>query len=519
MFLRPDGRDLRIVGYYLGKVATGLSLLMAVPAVLALVLGEWNAASALLAPAAFCVLLGRLAEVHLATRASLTWGHGTVVVALAWLLGSALAAIPLMLSGHFDTLLDAWFEAMSGLTTSGLSVINDLDHLPYSINLYRHLTHFAGGQGIVIVVLALVTAGGGAIGALYVAEGREERIVPSVVRTARFIFLIASGYLVVGTLALTVSLRGSGFTTWRASWHAINLFMAAFDTGGFAPGSQSIAYYHSGIVEAVILVLMLAGTLSFGLHYQLWLGRYDELGRNIEVRSLAVTLFTFLTVALYGLAAAGTYTEVGPLFRKGFFTLISAHTGTGFAVTNGGLFVSDWGVLAPAALVVAMALGGMAGSTAGGIKAVRVGLTLKGLIQDVRRLLLPESALQVTTYHSGQRRILRGPTLRAATAVLMLYVVTYLLGAGIGLLYGEWDVTRTLFESVSAAANVGLSVGIVDPGMPTGLQITYLLQMWLGRLEFMAAFALLGYLLSIVRVPSAAERRARGQQPPWSEVE
>jgi trk system potassium uptake protein len=499
MFLRPDGRDLRIIGYYLGRVATGLSLVMALPAVLAVVLGEWNSATALIAGAAIAVLLGRLAELRLATRASLTWGHGTVVVALAWLLGSVLTAVPLMLSGHFGSILDAWFEAMSGLTTSGLSVVNDLDHLPHSMNLFRHLTHFAGGQGIVIVVLALASAGGGAIGTLYVAEGREERIVPSVVRTARFIFLIASAYLVVGILALSIALRASGFLGWRVIWHASNLFMAAFDTGGFAPGSQSIAYYHSVGVESVILVLMLAGTLSFALHYQLWLGRHVELARNLELRSLAVTFFSFTTVAVFGLAAAGTYTDTLALYRKGLFTLLSAHSGTGFAVTNGSVFVSDWGVLAPAALVVMMALGGMAGSTAGGIKAIRLGLTLKGLVQDVRRLLLPEAALQVSTYHSTQRRILRGPALRAATAVLMLYVVTYLLGAGVGLLYGRWDVTRTLFESVSAAANVGLSVGIVEPEMPAGLQFTYIVQMWLGRLEFMAAFAMIGYLLSLVR--------------------
>jgi trk system potassium uptake protein len=107
-----------------------------------------------------------------------------------------LAAIPFYLSGHFADFVDAWFEAMSGLTTSGLSVIQDLDHLSYSMNLYRHLTHFAGGQGIVIVVLAVLASGSGA-GMLYVAEGREDRILPNIVRTARFIFTVAAVYLVV----------------------------------------------------------------------------------------------------------------------------------------------------------------------------------------------------------------------------------------------------------------------------------------------------------------------------------
>jgi trk system potassium uptake protein len=498
MFLRPDGRDLGIIGYHLGRVATGLALLMAGPALVALVLREWNAATALVAGAAVAVAVGQFTEWRLFTREPLNWSHGTVVVALAWLLGPLLAAVPLFLSGHVDGFLDAWFEAMSGLTTSGLSVVQDLDHLSYSMGLYRHLTHFAGGQGIVIVALSLFAAGGG-VGTLYVAEGREERILPNVVRTARFIFRVAGFYLVLGTLGLLAATWTAGIGGWRGSWHALNLFFAAFDTGGFSPTSQSIAYYHSPAVEGVIVVLMVAGTMSFGLHHQLWLGRRGELARNVEVRSLAVTVLLTTVVAMVALALAGTYTSTGGLFRKGFFTVLSAHSGTGFAVTDGSLFLSDWGSLAPAAVVIAMALGGMAGSTAGGIKAIRVGLTAKSLVHEVRRVLLPEAARPVTTYHSGRRRILRTPAVRAASTILLLYVLTYLAGALVGLAYGRWAVTETLFESVSAAANVGLSVGIVDPAMPIALQVTYLLQMWLGRLEFLAAFALVGYVVSLVR--------------------
>jgi trk system potassium uptake protein len=512
MSLRPDGSDLRIIGFYLGKVATGLALMMAVPGVLALVLGEWNAMTALLAGAAIAFAVGEVTEWRLRTRASLTWAHGTVVVALAWLLGSILAAVPLFLSGHFADVLDAWFDAMSGLTTSGLSVIQDLDHLSYSMGFYRHLTHFVGGQGIVIVVLALLAGGGASVGTLYVAEGRDERLVPSVVRTARFIFLIASAYLVVGTAALLGALWTAGIGGWRGLGHAVSLFFAAFDTGGFAPNSPSIGYYHSVSVELVLMVLMVAGTMSFALHYALWNRRFGEVTQNTEVRALTITVVALSVMALYGLAVSGAQQRPSGLFRKGFFTVVSAHSGTGFGVTDGALLLSDWGVLAPSAVVIAMALGGMAGSTAGGIKAIRIGVTFTGLVQDIRRLLLPESALNVASYHSGRRRILRPEVLRSATAVLLLYAGTYLSGGLIGLLYGEWDITATLFESVSAAANVGLSVGIVDPDMPRGLQLTYIAQMWLGRLEFVAAFAMVAYgvsLLSGRRMRPRPSRRGR----------
>jgi trk system potassium uptake protein TrkH len=239
--------------------------------------------------------------------------------------------------------------------------------------------------------------------------------------------------------------------------------------------------------------------MSFALHYHLWAGRTGELTRNLEVRSLLVTTTVLVAMVLVGLASSGAQTSAGGLYRKGVFTLLSAHTGTGFGVNDGRLFLTDWGVLAPAAIVMAMALGGMAGSTAGGVKALRVGITAKAIAQDVRRILLPDNALVVATYHSGRRRVLRDRAARNAITVLLLYAATYLAGAVVALLYGRWELSEALFESVSAAANVGLSVGIVSPDMPRLLQVTYILQMWVGRLEFVAVFALVGYLVAVVR--------------------
>jgi trk system potassium uptake protein len=147
VLLRPGADDLRLIGFYLGKVMLGLSLVMVVPAVVAVALGEWNSLTAFVIGAALCAGIGAATEARLATRRSLTWAHGMVTVALAWLFGAVLAAVPLHLSGHYDDLLSALFEAMSGLTTTGLSVINDLDHTDLSMDIYRHLLHFAGGRG------------------------------------------------------------------------------------------------------------------------------------------------------------------------------------------------------------------------------------------------------------------------------------------------------------------------------------------------------------------------------------
>lgn len=498
MFLRPDRDDARLVAYYVCKVIEILGLAMLAPALLAAVLGEWNSMTALVIGAALAVITGRVAELRLRSYATLDWSHGMLTAALSWALGSLYAAIPLFLSGHFGSYLDAVFEGLSGLTTSGLSVIQDLDHLSYSMSVWRHLTHFIGGQGIVLAVISLFAGAAGQLGTLYASEARDERILPNVVRTAQFIWRVAAAYLLIGTTALWFAGQVAGLTPWRALYHAFNVFVAAFDTGGFSTMSTSIAYYHSVTVEVVVMVLMVAGALSFGVHYQLWRGNPRELLRNLETRTIAVSLLGLVGLTTVGLVRSGAFTQTDALFRKGFFTVLSAHTGTGFGVNAPALFVSDWGLIAPAAIVGAMALGGMASSTAGGIKAIRIGLTAKGVFKDVRKVLMPESALVVETYHSQRQRILRDEQVRSAVIILLLYVITYLAGGLLGLFYG-FQFTESMFESTSAAANVGLSVGIVAPDVALPLKLVYMAQMWIGRLEFMAVFALIATVVAAAR--------------------
>jgi trk system potassium uptake protein len=497
--LRPGADDVRLIGFYLGKVLLGLGLVMLIPALVALFLEEWNQASAYLIGASLCVIAGSVGEVRLRTRQQLTWAHGMVVVALAWLVGAIFAAIPMYLGGRFSDPLAALFEAMSGLTTTGMSVIHDLDHTPVSEDLFRHLLQIAGGLGIVIVVLSLFAGGGARVTTLYTAEARDERVMPNIIRTARFIFVVAGTFTVLFTTALFVALLLDGFTPPRAFYHAINLFFASFSTGGFSTMQASMIYYHSAWVEILVMLIMIAGTLSFGLHLALWRGDPRTVLRHLETRTLTLTSSLFLLGITYGLLRAGTYEDVGPLFRKGVFTLVSAVSSTGHQVNVGDTYLTDWGVLAPAAIVGAMAIGGMASSTAGGIKAIRIGIAYKTLLHDIRRILLPEAALVVTSYDVGRRRTLRDETARAATTVLLLFIVTYLVGAMVGLLSGAYDITQTLFESVSVGSNIGISIGVVHPGMPDGLMAVYVVMMWLGRLEFVAVFALLGYLVSLAR--------------------
>jgi trk system potassium uptake protein TrkH len=284
----------------------------------------------------------------------------------------------------------------------------------------------------------------------------------------------------------------------NALYHAGNLFMAAFDTGGFATQSTSVAFYRSQLVEGVLMVIMTAGAFSFALHYQLWQGRREELLRNTETRTVFTSTLVLLSIMVIGLVRTGTFDQFYPLYRHALFNAISAHTTTGLSTVPGRLFVTDWGALAPAVLVAAMGIGGMAGSTAGGIKGIRIGLVLKGLKGDVRRVLLPEDAVVVETYHAQSRQILTSPQVRDAALFLLLWLGLYLSGALMGLFYG-YPLEEALFESVAAASSGGLSVGLARPDLEAPLKITYILQMVVGRLEFISIFALAGYLTSAVR--------------------
>jgi trk system potassium uptake protein TrkH len=496
LLFKPTSEDFHVVGFNLSKIFTLVGVAGLVPLLWATVGREWAPASSFVLMVGVFFLLGALGLRIPTPRHPLDWSHGMVVVALAWLLVPAIASIPLALSGHYANPLDAGFDAMSGLSTTGLALIQDLDHLAPSLNFWRHLLHFLGGQGIIIAALSIF-AGGGVV-TLYLGEARDERILPSVRSTARFIWAASLMHLGVGVLVLTlVAWQVLGFGIVRSLFHGLMVFFAAFDTGGFAAQSTNLGYYHSTVFEFVAAVLMVAGTMSFGLHYALWKGRYRSALLNLETRTMLVTFGATLLLTLVGLAATGAFTSTLGLTRFGFFQLLSAHTGTGFS-TVPVAELAGWSGLAFGGMAIAMALGGMGSSTAGGVKSLRVGITVRTIVTQVKQVLVPEGALVPKSYYQNGKTRLTPEISRAAMTISLLYVALYLAGTGVALAYGH-DLGAALFESISAGANVGLSIGITDASMPVLLKLTYIFQMWLGRLEFVAVFAFFGFLYSMWR--------------------
>lgn len=500
MIPRPRADDFRVIGRYTGRIVIGVGLLMLPPLAVSLIGRDWNPAADFLIGIGACLCAGLALETACCGARTPTWSHGMVIAAVSWLAAMTLAAVPGWLSGHYGGYLDACFDAMSGFTTTGLFLLQDLDHASDGLNTWRHLVSWAGGQGIIVVALAFLAGGRGGEGAytLYAGEAREERLLPSVVATARAIWFVSVCWLALGTLLLFSAGLAIGLPPRRALLHGLWVFMGGWSTGGFAPMGANLAYYHSALYELVAISLCTVGSFNFALHWAVFNGDRAELRRNVELVSFAVTMTLALALVAAGLARLGVYPDAAALFRKAFFQVASGHTTTGFSTVHGRALLNQWGPLATIGLALAMAVGASACSTAGGIKGMRVGVLASALLQEARRLVSPERAAVAQRFHHLRTRQLSDAVVRSAALVAIWYVATYALGTVAGLWYGA-DLASALFEAVSAGSNTGLSSGLTGPGMPTGLKVVYILEMWVGRLEFMGAIALIGFVGALLR--------------------
>lgn len=498
MILKPGIHDVRAIGYYLGKIIIGLSLTMLIPIIVGMAAREINPALDFLIGLEAGLILGLALVIFCRTDREINWMQGMVVVSLAWLVAMFLGAIPMYLSGHWKSYLDACFDSMSGFATTGLTLVQNLDHMSLTHNLWRHLTMFIGGQGIVIIALSFFVKGASGAFKLYVGEARDERIMPNVIHSSRFIWLVSIIYMIIGTFVLFLIGTLEGMKPFNAFFHGLCIFMAAFDTGGFSPQSQSILYYRSFAFEIAVIVLMILGALNFRLHYHIWVGNRKEIFKNIESVTFFVSILAIFSIVAIGLKESGIYPHVAMFFRKGFFQLISGHSGTGFQTLYSMQLAGEWNNLSLVGLILAMGLGGAVCSTTGAIKMLRVGIIFKAFVEDIKKIILPERAIVIQKFHHIKEVFLQDNQVRSALLITLAYLILYFLGAFVGMLCGH-PFLSALFESTSAAGNVGLSCGITSAGMPSALKITYILQMWAGRLEFMSVFTLIGFFVAAVK--------------------
>ncbi|HDS29309.1 MAG TPA: TrkH family potassium uptake protein, partial [Candidatus Acetothermia bacterium] len=304
--------------------------------------------------------------------------HGLIIAALGWLLVAALGALPFFLTALMGSDLsantalesfrdpsNAFFESISGYTGTGLTMAASADTLPKSLQWWRSFIEWIGGMGVIVLMLSLLVGPrpGAARYSLYYAEARSERIHPNIRSTLFTMWWIFLLYTFVSIIALW----GAGMPIWGAVNHA----MTGISTGGFSITANSIASYDSLAIELVLVPIMLFGAISFAIHYEMMRGHGRYLWRDMQTRWLL--LLAFLGVSLLtldNLAALG----VGPSLRQSTFQFVSALTCTGFQTAD----LGSWSSTGKLLLATAMFIGGAAGSTAGGIKIIRMLVLVKG---------------------------------------------------------------------------------------------------------------------------------------------
>ncbi len=494
MWPRFNRNDLGIISHYLGMLMMVFGLIMVLPLVVGILNSEWAICTHYVLGIGVAFTLGALLRLAKITPQRMGRKHAIAITGMVWIVGALIAAVPLYLSGQYADFLDALFEGVSGLTATGLSLARDVNHMSMADNMWRFSLQFIGGQGVVVVALSLgiFTRTGNA---LYSSEAREESVVPSVKNTARFILQFSSAAVLIGTIISSIAIIVLGVDPMRGVFQGLWLTIAAYDTGGFAASSLSLIPYHSWPLEVVTMILMMFGALSFAVVAQVNKGNWREFVRDIEVRTLAIWTVGMVIIFVAALAAGNFLTDYSGLMRRGIFTIISATTNTGFQVLTTPQITTLFSSGALLLLAVSMAVGGSSASTAGGIKALRVGLIFKGIGLYIRRILQPRSAHITASYNHIGRHQLAPEMLSSALIIASLYVISYVVGALVGIAYG-YEALHATFESISAASNAGISSGIVQAGMPVPLEVVYILQMWLGRLEFITLLALFASLIA-----------------------
>lgn len=413
---------------------------------------------------------------------ALTLREGSVILVLSWIPAFLVGLVPFMWVEGL-TFVQALFESTSGWTTTGLSVI-DVTQAARLTLLYRSIMQLAGGAGFVIMMMTLIVGPAGA--ELSAAEGRGEQLAPHIRRSASLVMRIYVAYVLIGF----VGLRLAGMDWFDALNHAF----CAVSTGGFSTRPESIGFWNSPAVEAVVIGLMLMGTTNFLTSYTALRGKFRAAFRNSESHLLIVLWTAAAGILLTGVTM-GLYPVLGKSVRVAIFESLSAASTTGYTIAD----YTHWPGLGLFVILLLMLVGGGSGSTAGGLKQFRVYALFKALLLEFRRLFLPKNTVVQTSVWQGDRRVfLADKDIRRISMFLVVYLGTLVIGVLVSTAYGI-PLADSLFEFTSTIGTVGLSVGVTGPDAPTGLLMTQVFGMFLGRLEYFTVIAGLVKLVGDVR--------------------
>ncbi len=402
---------------------------------------------------------------------------------IVWLAAIAAYALPFVLARELDP-VQAVFEATSGLTTTGLSVVNP-DECPRMLLFHRSLMHYLGGVGLVLILTCVVSRSSGL--GMYNVEGHIDRLLPGTARTARAILMIYSGIIVAGAIAYHIM--------GMSSFDALNTSIAAVSTGGFSTHSASIAYFDSRPIEVVTVVLMLAGATNFLLLFLLFRVKVKSFALHIETRMLFGGIVIASAAVAAILIAQDPRIDAPDALWTAFFQVVSAITSTGFQIIPSFAALPS-GILL--VLVLLMLSGSMAGSTSGGIKLYRIAVSLSGLLWSLQeRYGTKHRVYSRKINRFGKRVVCTEAEVREAATFAATYILVFAIGSFAFALCGA-SFQEAVFDFASCLGNTGIGVGFLGEGSgPVELGVG-VLGMLLGRLEIVMAF--IGFAALLERV-------------------
>ncbi len=434
---------------------------------------EANDAVEFLLPAAIQAVIGyTLWRKFHQPNGTLTIAEGGVVVTLSWIAVALFAAYPFVrITGlNFSA---AVFESVSGWSSTGISVVN-VAEASHMILFWRSFLQYVGGAGLAIMMMSAIFGVTGV--GISSAEGRGDQLLPQVHRSARLVLLIYLCYASVGTLAY-----GFAGMPW---FDAINHAMTAIATGGFSTIPQSFSYWNSITIEAITIVLMLFGNLSFVTAWYLFRGRFRIFWKNAEVR-VCMVLLPISTLLMTILTFQPLYHSFGEGFRTSIFETVSLATTTGFSKIT----YADWNSFSYGITILLMFIGGGSCSTAGGFKQIRVFMLFKMLRHEILRIVRPKAQILESSFQVSDHPIyLNSDATRNCAATFFLYVSTIFIGTMILCACG-FSFDQSLFEIESAISGTGYASGITTPDMPKLAIWTLSVVMVLGRLEILIVLA------------------------------
>jgi len=404
-----------------------------------------------------------------------------IVVSLTWVLLSLFGTLPFIISGVIPRFVDAFFETMSGFTTTGASILNDIESIPHGLLFWRSMTQWIGGMGIIVLsiaILPLIRVGGMQMFAAEAPGPTTDKISPRIKETARKLWLLYVGFTLVETTLLYFG--GMNF------FDAINHSLTNMATGGYSTKQASIAYFQSPFIHYVIILFMFIAGTNFVLSFYAITGKPKKLFHSSEFR-----FYLLVTVVSSILIAIGLYFNMNlPIeqsFRDALFQVVSILTTTGYAT-------ADYLLWQPASLWILlfllMFIGGMSGSTGGGIKVIRIHLLFKNAYLELKRLIHPNAVIPVRySGHAVAPQIVTN-----ILAFVIFFIIIFLLSVLILSLWGL-DFETSIGAVAASIGNIGPGIGGVGPAenfafIPDGGKFFLTFLMLLGRLELFTVIIL-----------------------------